>query len=89
DGQQQRCQKGGITTTGYSLSSPQSCPNGRDHLNDVCSEMAVSIAFTTDVTARAAYIFLSFYRSINVRIANTESRRTQAYEAMLSVRGKA
>ncbi|WP_211510459.1 hypothetical protein, partial [Gluconobacter cerinus] len=25
-------QKGGITTTGYSLSSPQNCPNGRDHL---------------------------------------------------------
>ncbi|MCP1250193.1 hypothetical protein, partial [Gluconobacter oxydans] len=33
DGQQQRRQKGGITTTGYSLSSPQNCPNGRDHLN--------------------------------------------------------
>ncbi|WP_220032415.1 hypothetical protein, partial [Komagataeibacter rhaeticus] len=32
DGQQQRRQKGGITTTGYSLSSPQNCPNGRDHL---------------------------------------------------------
>ncbi|WP_264997064.1 hypothetical protein, partial [Komagataeibacter xylinus] len=32
DGQQQRRQKSGITTTGYSLSSPQNCPNGRGHL---------------------------------------------------------
>ncbi|WP_218062737.1 hypothetical protein, partial [Komagataeibacter swingsii] len=38
DGQQQRRQKGGITTTGYSLSSPQNCPNGRDHLSFI-SEM--------------------------------------------------
>lgn len=32
NGQQQRRQKGSMTTNGYSLSKPKNCPNGRDHL---------------------------------------------------------
>ncbi|WP_228120967.1 MULTISPECIES: hypothetical protein, partial [Gluconobacter] len=43
DGQQQRRQKGGITTTGYSLSSPQNCPNGRDHLRKPCRSGKTSL----------------------------------------------
>ncbi|WP_264821283.1 P-loop ATPase, Sll1717 family, partial [Acetobacter cerevisiae] len=40
----------GITTTGYSLSSPQNCPNGRDHLN-----ITVWIAFDRLDEAFAGY----------------------------------
>ncbi|GBQ14838.1 hypothetical protein AA21291_1973 [Swaminathania salitolerans LMG 21291] len=31
-GQQQHCQPDSMTTTGYSLSGPQSCPSERSHL---------------------------------------------------------